>query len=173
MEEVEQTFVEGMGLAAEEDGMPRVSGQIFGLLILREGALNLDEISTELQVSKASVSTNARLLERTGVIERASRPGDRRDYYRITADAPERSLDRAFERVARTRDLLDTTLAKLSPERETQRARLASMRDWHAFLLGEIERVVARWRRERPVESAPRADESRADAAPADEGEDT
>lgn len=149
MDEVERQFVEGMGLNAEEEGMPRVSGQIVGLLMLRERALSLDEIGAELRVSKASVSTNARSLARMGLIERASRAGDRRDFYRVDADAPDRSLGPVVDRITHARDLLQSTLAKLPAERRVQRARLATMRDWHAFLLKEIDLLVARWHRER------------------------
>ena len=76
-------FVERMGLALEADGLPRIAGRIFGLLLVSEEPRSLDELAAELRVSKASVSTNARLLEHRGVLEQVSRPADRRDYYRI------------------------------------------------------------------------------------------
>jgi DNA-binding transcriptional regulator GbsR (MarR family) len=149
MDEVEQTFVEGMGLISEEDGMPRIGGQIFGLLMLREDALSLDEIAAELQVSKASVSTNARLLTRMGAIERTSKPGDRRDFYRITPNAPERGLDGVVNRMNRMVSLLDTTLCQLPDARREQKRRLAMLRDWHEFLLEEIDATMERWRARR------------------------
>ncbi len=86
----------------EEDGLPRIAGRIFALALLTEGALSLDEIATRLGVSKASVSTDTRLLERMGFIERVSLPGDRKDYYQSN----ERSFERAIaERVRRMNDL--------------------------------------------------------------------
>ena len=158
MDDVEQSFIEGLGLISEEDGMPRIAGQIFGLLLLREGALSLDELAARLQVSKASASTNARLLDRMDVIERASRPGDRRDFYRITPDAPERSLDRVVHRMNRMLGLVDATLERLPDSKREQRERLESMRDWQAFLVQEIEALVERWQRERmrPTGGRPR-----------------
>ena len=68
-----------MGLALEADGLPRIAGRIFGLLLISEDALSLDKLASELRVSKASVSTNARMLEHRGVLEQVSRPADRRD----------------------------------------------------------------------------------------------
>ena len=56
-------FIERMGLAFESDGLPRIAGRIFGLLLLSEDCRSLDELAAELKVSKGSVSTNARLLE--------------------------------------------------------------------------------------------------------------
>src|SRR4026207_2250545 len=79
-------FIERMGVALESDGMPRIAGRIFGLLLVSEDALSLDELAAELGVSKASVSTNARLLEERGGREGSGRAADRRDYYRVLPD---------------------------------------------------------------------------------------
>ena len=59
-------FIERMGLALESDGLPRIAGRIFGLLLVSEDARSLDDLAAELRVSKGSVSTNARLLEQRG-----------------------------------------------------------------------------------------------------------
>ena len=56
-------FIERMGVALDSDGLPRIAGRIFGLLLVSEDARSLDDLAAELRVSKGSVSTNARLLE--------------------------------------------------------------------------------------------------------------
>src|SRR5215210_2205664 len=66
-------FVERMGLSLEADGLPRIAGRIFGLLLVSEEARSLDDLASELRVSKGSASTNARLLEQRGLLERACR----------------------------------------------------------------------------------------------------
>src|SRR5215210_7376371 len=76
-------FVERMGLVLEADGLPRIAGRIFGLLLVSEEARSLDDLASELRVSKGSASTNARLLEQRGLLERVCRPADRRDYYAV------------------------------------------------------------------------------------------
>jgi DNA-binding transcriptional regulator GbsR (MarR family) len=63
-------FIERMGLALEADGLPRIAGRIFGLLLVSEDACSLDDLACDLKVSKASVSTNARMLEQRAVLER-------------------------------------------------------------------------------------------------------
>jgi DNA-binding MarR family transcriptional regulator len=81
-------FVERMGVLTEEDGLPRIAGRIFAYLLVTPEACSLDDIATALGVSRASVSTDARRLAQMGLLERHSRPGDRRDYYGIgTASA--------------------------------------------------------------------------------------
>jgi DNA-binding transcriptional regulator GbsR (MarR family) len=39
-------FIERMGLALESDGLPRIAGRIFGLLLVSEDARSLDDLAT-------------------------------------------------------------------------------------------------------------------------------
>ena len=66
-------FIERMGVALDSDGLPRIAGRIFGLLLVSEDPRSLDDLAAELRVSKGSVSTNARLLEQRGLLERVCR----------------------------------------------------------------------------------------------------
>src|SRR5687768_5807394 len=98
MEESVQQFVEKMGLICEKEGLARSAGRIFGLLLVGGRPYSLDELAEQLQASKASVSTNARMLEQLGMIERVSSLGDRRDFYRVLSDPWERMLRVAQQR---------------------------------------------------------------------------
>ncbi|MCK5448733.1 MAG: MarR family transcriptional regulator, partial [Gemmatimonadetes bacterium] len=60
-------FIERMGLAVERMGLTRTFGRLFGLLMVADRPLSLDEIVERLDVSKASVSTNARACEELGL----------------------------------------------------------------------------------------------------------
>ena len=95
--EQETRFVERSGLIAEREGFSRIAGRIFGLLMLSPVELSLEEIAERLSVSRASVSTEARRLQDHGIVERTSRPGDRKDYYHIAPDHYLRSLEQRFE----------------------------------------------------------------------------
>jgi DNA-binding transcriptional regulator GbsR (MarR family) len=99
MTDANDGFIEMMGRHFEEEGVPRIAGRLFGLLMLVERDSTLDELAETLKVSKGSVSSNARLLEDWGVAERVTRPGDRRDYYRIAPDMSERLVSRQIERM--------------------------------------------------------------------------
>ncbi len=149
-----QQFVERMGLMMEADGLPRSAGRIFGFLLLAETPFSLDEMSEKLQVSKASVSTNARLLEQAGLLERMSAPGDRRDFYQMRPDAWERMLEVAHKRWEAIRAALVEGEATLPAEMATARARLAEAARFHAFLLGEGDALLARWREGADTESS-------------------
>lgn len=92
-------FIERLGLIMEADGLPRIAGRLFGLLLLTSEPLSLDQLAARLKVSKASISLDARLLRQRGVIDRVSVPGDRRDYYRVAPDLFRRNMEHRLARV--------------------------------------------------------------------------
>jgi DNA-binding transcriptional regulator GbsR (MarR family) len=101
-----ERFVEKMGLLFEADGNSRTAGRLLGLLMLSPRPYSLDELAELLKVSKASISTNARALERYGTIERSTRVGDRRDYYQVADTMPLHLTARRVEHLTRIRDLM-------------------------------------------------------------------
>src|SRR5215208_5593062 len=112
-------FVERMGLALEADGLPRIAGRIFGLLLISENPRSLDALAAELRVSKGSVSTNARMLEQRGLLERVCRPADRRDYYSVPTDLFVHTMDQRLARWQRFHEAVGAARANLpirSPE---------------------------------------------------------
>lgn len=94
-------FCERMGLLWEQDGLPRIAGRILGYLLVQPEPCSLDDLASGLGVSKASVSTDTRLLERLGFVQRVGRPADRRDYYQIADDMGARVLELKLESLAR------------------------------------------------------------------------
>jgi len=76
-------LVEVGGRATQDLGLGRMVGQIGVYMYLSDGERSLDEIAADLGLSKASVSIAARQLEALGVLARAWRQGDRRNYYRM------------------------------------------------------------------------------------------
>jgi DNA-binding MarR family transcriptional regulator len=99
--DAQDAFIEQMGLIMAADGLPRIGGRLLALLLITEGDTSLDDIAKRLRVSKPSVSTNARLLEQRGVIEKVSRTADRRDYYRIADHVLERTMQQRLAKLQR------------------------------------------------------------------------
>lgn len=85
------TFIEQMGLIAQNDGGPRIAGQILGYLLVEGAPRTLSQMAEALQISKASASTNARLLEVKGAVRRVSPIGQRGDAYQVL-DRPSASV---------------------------------------------------------------------------------
>jgi len=146
MSEKVQQFIECMGLLLEAEGLSRISGRMFGLLLVSETAQSLDDLAERLQVSKASASTNARFLERVGLIERVAYPGDRRDYYRMDDGAVERMLAMARRRWTAMRDLLAQGAEALPPEMDVATERLRGAEHFHTLLLEHADELIEQWR---------------------------
>ena len=147
MIEAEREFVEAMGRHFEVEGVPRIGGRMFAFLLLRETPCSLDDLVEELAISKASASTNARLLEQWALIRRTSIPGDRRDYY--TADPDQtRTLEFRLARVREYGDLLRVGAgAATSP---VIARRLDSLARFHVEAIDALEPLLAKWRAREP-----------------------
>ena len=105
--EAKTRFIERMGMMFEEDGFARISGRILGYLMLQREPQSLDTLASDLGVSKGSVSTNTRLLEGLGALERVTLPGDRRDYYQVAPVMHERMIEVRVKRFEATQQLLE------------------------------------------------------------------
>ncbi len=147
-----QDFVERMGLVAEQLGMPRIAGRMIGFLLLDGGAHSLDDLADRLQVSKASISTNARQLESLSMIRRETVPGDRRDFYRIGENPGEHLFELSRQRLDRLRALFCDAQKNLTPDADPQASeRLAAWSDFYDFVLNDLDHKVERWRNRRSL----------------------
>lgn len=159
-----QWFVERMGLAAETDGLPRIAGRLFGTLLLSAEPLSLDALTRILGVSKASVSTDARRLMTSGVVERVSRPGDRRDYYQMTPDFFVRLVRHRISRWTALRELaadMRRRSVTLDPEVEKRFDQLESL---HELVRARVDEALAEWAAGQHVETTAAGAGPRADA---------
>lgn len=139
-------FIERMGLAHEADGLPRIAGRIFGLLLISEGARSLDDLASELKVSKGSVSTNARLLEQRGILERICRPADRRDYYRVPPDLFTHAMAQRLARWQRFHEAIGAARTSLPIRSQEVLERLEEYEAASVFMSRVISDALARWR---------------------------
>jgi DNA-binding transcriptional regulator GbsR (MarR family) len=143
----ETQFVERLARLVEEDGGPRISGRILGLLLLTPGELGLDDIAERLQVSKASVSTNARMMETFGILERVGHPGDRRDFYRVAPDAIARMLERRARWLQRFGEAVKEGARTEAARDATVRTRLRELCGMHQRAMRNVERTLRAFRR--------------------------
>lgn len=144
LSEVEVQFIEGMGILAQADGLPRIAGRLMGLLVLEGGPLAFGELANRLEVSRGSISSNARLLEGMGILERIARPGERGDFFQLAPDPYARLLDGIKERSAKgcrlARDTRDALAATASPD-DAALHRLAELADFYAALRRSVEEM--------------------------------
>jgi DNA-binding transcriptional regulator GbsR (MarR family) len=142
-------FIERMGLALESDGLPRIAGRIFGLLLVSEDAHSLDDLAAELRVSKGSVSTNARLLEQRGLLERVCRPADRRDYYSVPPDLFIHTMAQRLARWQRFHEAIGAARTSLPIRSPEVRDRLEEYEQAYAYMSQVIREALTRWQASR------------------------
>ena len=137
-------FVARMGQSTEQDGFPKIAGQLFGLLLWSEEPCSIQEMTDILGVSKASVSTDARRLLEHGVFERVPRDGDRRDYYQIAPDFFRKLLQHRLERWENAHDSVIEAREKLKPSAKVAK-RLEYMHAVNEFVLERLRKNLADW----------------------------
>lgn len=81
-------------------GFKRAMGRIWGLLYLSPQPLSAQDLGDRLTMSAGAVSMSLAELVKWGVVKKAWRPGDRKDYYE-----PETSIWKMVSRVFREREL--------------------------------------------------------------------
>lgn len=139
-------FIERMGLAMDRLGLNRTFGRVFGLLMVADEPMSLDEMVERLQVSKASVSTNARSCEQLGLARRVGVRGDRRDYYEIAPRAFEHVTAKRLVAIHAMAGLAAEGLEAVGDEPSPARDRLTEMLDFYLFMGEQIEELLERWR---------------------------
>ena len=85
-------FIEQMGFMTQEDGLPRIAGQVLGYLLVEGEPRTLAEITEALSISKASASTNCRQLADKGILTRVATRGSRADSYMAVTNPAEDML---------------------------------------------------------------------------------
>lgn len=145
MDESVQQFVERMGVICEKEGMARSAGRIFGLLLVGGRPYSLDELAEKLQASKAGVSTNCRMLEQFGMIERVSSLGDRRDFYRVQDSPWEHMMRVAQGRWREMVKIFGDAAQGLPPQMVEGKRRLNEAERFHALLISEVDRLMDTW----------------------------
>jgi len=137
---------EAFGRLFEDSGSTRIAGRIVGWLMLCDPPEQTQaDLVAALGASKGSVSTELRLLEHRGTVERTSLPGDRRNFYRIAIEAWPELVARQLRVLDEFVALADAGLSLLDAAPPARRARLVALRDTYVHLRaafrGALERV--------------------------------
>ncbi len=144
--------MEEFGLFYEQYGLSRTAGRILAwLMICDPPHQTMHELVDALQVSKSSISTGSRMLMQSGIIERISLPGQRRDFYRVKQNAWVTNWETRAQTVTMTMDLVQRGLNLLADESPEKLARLEEMLDFFAFLEAEFPQILQKYKDQRLV----------------------
>lgn len=138
-------YIEQVGFAYEQFGLPRMAGRILGyLLICPTGYASFDDLVVELQASKGAVSQSLNLLLNQEMVTRVPVPNDRRTYYQFSEKRMYEVIDSKMKSVAIFRQLFEQAL-QLSPSLPARETKLNEIIDFYGWLSQEIEDLKRRW----------------------------
>jgi DNA-binding transcriptional regulator GbsR (MarR family) len=146
----ESQFVEEMGRFLASLGMTPMAGRMWGWLLIAETPeQTAGEIADELQASRGSISGTARLLATSGLIRRATKPGDRREFFSAPPEALDLLLSNAAGIYRQMRAIAERGLQAIDDRPAASKVRLQEFHDVLGFIEREIPRVIAQYLRER------------------------
>lgn len=82
-------------------GLNPLMGRIVALLIISNEPQSLDDIAESLEMSKGPISQICRRLKDRNLIEKVWVPGDRKDYYKATADIFGKAYENQMEKMSK------------------------------------------------------------------------
>src|SRR5262245_51623257 len=141
-------FIESFGLALASEGLSRTAGRLLGLILMLDEGGDIDSLAAQLHVSRASISTNTRLLETIGAIERHSIPGRRRIVYRSARSQQGRAFEAMLFRMRRTLDIVADARRQLPRQMMGAKTRLQRVEDYYTKHIAILEAAVAELRDE-------------------------
>lgn len=139
-------YIEAMGMLMERFGLPRMTGRVLGALLMADPSEQTAEaLAATLQASRGSISGATRTLEQMGFIDRVSKPGERRDYFRNRPDAWAEMTKQQALGVRLFREMADKGLIIVGEGDPEVRRGLAEMLEFFDFWERELPKVFRDW----------------------------
>ncbi len=138
-------FIQHMGGYFESSGVPPIGGRILGLLMIAHQPLSAEEIASLLNVSRASVSTNFRVLSAGGLAERFTSHADRVTYYVFPDTAWEQAMVLGARRAQSFKRIVQEGLAGMS-QKDAARSNLLRGIEYADLVLEFFQRQLDEWR---------------------------
>lgn len=110
LREAQDRFVSAWGQMGAAWGISRTMAEVHALLYITAAPLNTDDIMERLQISRGNASMSLRALLDWGIVQRAHKRGDRKEYFEAEQDVW--ALFRAIVRERIKREI-DPLLASL------------------------------------------------------------
>ena len=139
-------FVEDFGVMFERLGSTRMLGRVWGALMVADPPeLTADELADFLKASRGSISQATRQLIEIGVVRRISKPGIRRDFYKIRPNAWQEAMRREEHSVVAMQQLFKRGLAAMEGSSCEARRALEESIAFTEFWLRELDAIFERW----------------------------
>ncbi|MDQ4423132.1 MAG: hypothetical protein QF808_04395 [Thalassolituus sp.] len=120
--ESDRRFIERLGLQAQSEGFSRIAGHIWATLIVSDEPVSSSQLVDTLRGSKASVSTNTCFLERLGIVERRTMPGERQDFFSIRPHTYAALVQGQIKRLEARKEVIAEAKATITNEKNACQA---------------------------------------------------
>lgn len=137
-----ELFIERNAIQAELDGLPRIAGRLIGIFLLDGGPISFSDLAERMQASRASVSTNTRLLERLGIIERVALRGERQDFFSLRANPFALAIEQSIEQCQRFSEYVEELLVSAELD-EDAIERLRQAQSFHEVTAKTMQGLLA------------------------------
>lgn len=131
IDQIRTEFVEKIGMVAQGEGLPRIAGRVFGLLVFDGEPQAFGDLTARLQVSRGSISSSVRLLEERGLIRRTSKLGERQDFFQLAPNAWSTMIEGAKKRTSAAHTEIATTIEELPASATSIRERLGDYANFY------------------------------------------
>lgn len=144
-----EQFVQRMGSALTQAGLPRVPSLVFSaLLVDDDGRMTSAELSDALELSPASISGAVRYLEQVGMVRRERERGSRRDVYVVDDDAWHGAMMRRDQMYAPMIAALNAGLTAVEADSRVHQ-RLLLTREFLVFVDQALSSLAEKWEKRR------------------------
>jgi DNA-binding transcriptional regulator GbsR (MarR family) len=98
LKEGKEKFIEAWGTLGSNWGISRTMAQVHALLLISPEPLGADEIMEELLISRGNANLNIRALIDWGLVQKALKPGERKEFFQA-----EKDIYKVFRQVVKER----------------------------------------------------------------------
>jgi DNA-binding transcriptional regulator GbsR (MarR family) len=144
--EAQDAFIAAWGQMAGAWGISRTMAEAHALLFVTGQALNTDEVMERLQISRGNASMSLRALLEWGIVSKAHKRGDRKEYFQAEQDVwamfraivRERLKREVEPLIAQLHEIRDLTGIKQEHAKQKGKAGNATDLDEHNARLDEL-----------------------------------
>jgi DNA-binding transcriptional regulator GbsR (MarR family) len=146
----EAEFVERLAQLLSAGGLPRVGGRVWAyLLICEPPQQSAADLAEHLHASRGSISGAARVLETAGLVRRATRRGDRREYFNVPPGFTRAFVESQVPRLRAFRQLTEEGLELLNDRPASVRERVQEVHDLYEYFEQVYPRMLEQFNEER------------------------
>jgi DNA-binding transcriptional regulator GbsR (MarR family) len=148
MDDERRRYADEVGLLSSRMGMPPAYGKLLGwLLICDPPAQSSTDLAAALGLSKGSISTGMRMLERSGLVRRVVLPGRNGHAYEMLPDAMITATMGAIPHYKLMAELMARGVEVIGDNTAEQAQRLRVTREFFDFLAEKLPDLIADFKR--------------------------